>query len=267
MLTSFLSSTPTVLEILLLGFLSLLGGSSTDDGGAPILSTLGAIFLDQEGSKITDLSNHNLKKISSIDLSPLKELTKDIAFYGLCDVRNPLLGKTGATYVYAKQKGAKEDELPLLETNLLHYEKKLSKSCNKNCKDLEGAGAAGGIGFSLATAFDAQLVSGIDALLDAVQFDNKIQKADYIISGEGKLDFQSFNGKVIDGILKRCQKFGKNLSLIVGSISPELKLPIGIDYLGITSLSRKSWADIQVNAEIDYQKAFSIFLKQNNLVK
>ena len=121
----------------------------------------------------------------------------------LCDVKNPLYGPNGAAYVYGRQKGATDETLPILDQGLRHVADLLTAD-GKVGFDQPGAGAAGGLGAGVIAFLGGKLRKGIDAVLDAVRFDELVKDADLVITGEGRLDSQSFEGKVIDGVIKRC---------------------------------------------------------------
>lgn len=172
-----------------------IGGSATNDCGSGMLEALGAKF--NEG-KLTRMNNEKLSLVESLDLSLVKELCKNINVTVLSDVTNPLLGANGATYVFSKQKGSTEKTMPILENNIKHF-----ASFKDEYINYPGSGAAGGVGFSLKTFLNAKMVSGIDYLLDVINYDNLYKDYDLIITGEGKIDSQSMQGKVISSIIKR----------------------------------------------------------------
>lgn len=182
-----------------------LGGSATTDGGAGCLAALGAKFLDENGSVIP-LGGIGLKSLAKIDLSGLCPLFHEIPLTVLCDVKNPLYGENGAAFVYAKQKGANENEIVLLDEALRHYSKIVFETLKKDFSSFEGTGAAGGMGFACLAFLKGQLKSGIDCILDAANFEKRAQSADLIITGEGKMDAQSLMGKAPFGIAKRSGK-------------------------------------------------------------
>ena len=173
-----------------------LGGSATTDGGCGMAAALGTIFFDKDNKTFIPVGK-NLKNITSIKFSDKHNIT------ALCDVRNPLFGPDGAAYVYGPQKGADKDDVILLDDGLRHLSDILKK--NGIDADVPGAGAAGGMGAGVIAFCKGELKRGIDAVLDVADFDKKAADADYIITGEGALDSQSFSGKVIDGILNRSQ--------------------------------------------------------------
>ncbi len=181
-----------------------IGGSATNDGGTGMLEALGASF---NNGALTHLQNCKLGEIESIDTNHLQERLKNIEIIVLSDVTNPLLGKNGATYVFSKQKGANTNMLAVLENNMEKY-----SSLNPEYINSPGSGAAGGVGYALKTFLNAKIVSGIDYLLDVICFDSICKEYDLIITGEGKIDSQSMQGKAISSIIKRSQ--GKEVILV-----------------------------------------------------
>ena len=191
-----------------------LGGSATNDGGVGLASALGTKFYQKD--KVFIPTGLTLKGIDKIDNSEAERLLKDVEIIALSDVKSPFFGLEGAAFVFSPQKGASKDEVILLDEGLKHLSNIIEKDLNKNIKDIPGAGAAGGLGGGLIAFANAKIVSGINSLLELIRFDEIIKDADLVISGEGKLDKQTFDGKVIDGISKYCIKQNKPLSLIVG---------------------------------------------------
>lgn len=194
-----------------------LGGSISNDGGAGVVNGLGVDFYDENGKRVWPVGN-NLTKIKKIDISEISDKCKKANFYCLCDVTNPLYGPRGASYVFAKQKGAKDNELEILDNNLKYYHKLCVEQLgvNDNICEVPGTGAAGGITYSLYTFFDAKILSGIETILSMNNIEDKIKNSDIIITGEGKLDSQSFDGKVISEIKNVSSKYNKKLVGIFG---------------------------------------------------
>jgi len=185
-------------------FIVGIGGSATNDGGLGMLRSLGFSFLDKAGNEI--MFAKELDRVVTIDKSKmLKELNK-CNFRVACDVNNPLCGPNGATFVYAKQKGADEDMIVDLDSKLNHFASVVEKESNKKLRDIEGAGAAGGLGFGFLAFLNASLESGIKIILEQVDLKGKIQNADFVITGEGKIDKQSSMGKVLSGIATVCKE-------------------------------------------------------------
>ena len=194
-------------------FILSLGGSATNDGGAGLLSALGIKFIGTNNEYIT---NSELDNITNINIDRIK--IEDCKFKILVDVDNPLLGENGATHVYAKQKGAKKEDMIYLENNLKNFSYIVSKFTNTNFSNLKGSGAAGGIAFGLKSFFDTQIVSGISEIIKISNLEQQIVNADIIISGEGSIDAQSQSGKVISGVANLCLKNNKPFFLIAGKV-------------------------------------------------
>ena len=176
-----------------------IGGSATNDGGTGMLEALGVKFIDVNNQTINHISNGKFKEIKRIDESEFLEKIQGIEFITLSDVSNPLLGSTGATYIFSPQKGGKREMLAELESNMEYY-----SSFKKEVRDNPGSGAAGGVGYALYGYFKATFYPGIDYILDLIDFNELVKKYDYIITGEGKVDIQSLLGKVIFKIASRC---------------------------------------------------------------
>lgn len=205
-------------------FTIAIGGSATNDGGMGMLAALGAVFRDAGGALLPG-SGGDLEKVASADLSALPKT--DIAV--ICDVTNPLLGPSGATYVYGPQKGADEKTLARLERGMENYASVLG-----NRGDFPGAGAAGGMGYALSAAFGATMKRGIDAVLDAVKFDSLLDGVDLVVTGEGRLDGQSVRyGKVPAGIARRCLARGIPVIAVAGGFGEGAEAFFG---MGMTSL-------------------------------
>lgn len=192
-----------------------IGGSATNDGGMGMLSALGVQFLDACGNVLSG-KGEDLALIDRIDISEVYPGLSGVKCYIICDVENPLLGKTGATMVYGRQKGASDAELELLEKGMGNYAEKAAETLGKDFACLPGAGAAGGVGAALLGFLNAQFCPGIDTVLDIIGFDNIVQNADLVITGEGKMDGQSAYGKAPVGVAQRCK--GIPVLALVGGI-------------------------------------------------
>lgn len=208
------------------------GGSSTTDAGIGIAKALGFVFYDKNGGELLPIGK-NLIDISRINTSNLyfdKDLVK---FTVLCDVNNLLYGKNGAAIVYAPQKGAKPLEVKELDKGLRHLSKLIKKQFNKDISKVKGGGAAGGVAAGMYGLLDAKIKSGIETIMDITGFENKVQQADWIVSGEGKFDSQSMGGKVISKVLELSSAYQKPLFLLVGinSLSPKELKSMNIYYI------------------------------------
>ena len=169
-----------------------IGGSATNDAGCGMLEALGMKFYNGNEELITQINNTDVGTVDYVDDNEFKNIIRDIEFVVLSDVTNPLLGEDGATYVFSPQKGAKKEDLSFLEDNIKNF-----AILNKTNINSRGAGAAGGVVYALLTYLNAKLYSGIDYILDLIDYEKLIEKYDVIVTGEGKIDNQSLSGKVV----------------------------------------------------------------------
>lgn len=194
-----------------------IGGSATNDGGMGCMCALGVRFLDQEGRELTGCGE-NLGKIARIDLSDLDPRITETKFTVMCDVNNPLCGENGATYTFGGQKGGTPEILEELETGMLHYRELLLETFQVDVNEVPGAGAAGGLGAALVVFLNATLKSGIETVLDLVDFDTRLQGVSLVVTGEGCTDWQSAFGKVLHGVGMRCKKYHIPVVALAGSM-------------------------------------------------
>lgn len=184
-----------------------IGGSATNDGGMGCLTALGVKFLDKHGN-VLEGKGENLEKVKDIDVSGLHPGLSKAIITVMCDVTNPLCGVNGATRVYGPQKGATKDIIERLESGMENYRDVIIRETGINPDEIAGSGAAGGLGTALYIFCGGRMKSGIDTVLDLIDFDMRIAGADYIITGEGCADCQSCYGKVMQGIGLRAKKQG-----------------------------------------------------------
>lgn len=195
-----------------------LGGSSTNDCGIGMASALGFRFLDKDGSDVEPLAR-NLGLIDRI-VPPVQFSLPPVL--AACDVNNPLLGPTGATYTFAPQKGATAEMLERLENGMTRFSAVLAAFCGSGAlADIPGTGAAGGMGAACIGFLKGRLVPGAELLLDAAGFDTLLGKADYVITGEGRIDWQSANGKVVGTVAQHCKKAHVPCIALCGSIGKQ----------------------------------------------
>ena len=193
-----------------------IGGSATNDAGIGMATALGYQFFDKENKAIFPFGK-NLSKIHSIDSSNLKFNPNEIEVNVVCDVGNVLFGKNGAAYVYAPQKGANAKEVKFLDQGLRHFSKKINEHFQKDVSQIKGAGAAGGIGAGAMVFLNAKIQSGIQTILELTHFEEKIKDADLVITGEGKLDYQTLEGKVVKGVADMARKYDVPVFAICGA--------------------------------------------------
>ena len=194
-----------------------IGGSATNDGGIGAMAALGVRFLDENGNTVTP-DGKGLGKIARIDASGLLPAVRDVRITIACDVKNPLAGENGAANVFGPQKGATPEMVAQLDENLLHYNTVLTGFCGVDRRAEQGMGAAGGIALSLKAFLQAEITPGIELLLDTAAFDKHLEHADLVITGEGKIDAQSAQGKVPVGVARRAKKQGVAVVALVGDV-------------------------------------------------
>ncbi len=211
-------------------FILGIGGSATTDGGIGCTAALGGKFMGKDKESVA-LCGEGLGDIVSIDLSELDSRLRDSEITVLCDVKNPLYGKNGAAYIFGPQKGASEKQVEILDSGLRNLADISAEYLEKDLSNLEGTGAAGGLGFALVAFLGGKLKGGIDHILDMLSFDEKVKDADLVITGEGKMDSQSLMGKLPFGVAKRCAH--TKVAAIVGLNVADEKL---IDELGISQV-------------------------------
>lgn len=194
-----------------------IGGSATNDGGMGALSALGIRFLDEEGNSLRG-SGAELNRVCRVDLSGLHPAAAQTEFIVMCDVTNQLLGPSGATYTFGPQKGADAAMLAQLEEGMNRYAAAVEQATGSSAAVQPGSGAAGGLGFGLMSCLGARLKPGIETVLQLIRFDEKLQGADLVITGEGRMDWQSSFGKVPSGIGEHCKRAGVPAVAVVGGL-------------------------------------------------
>ena len=182
-----------------------IGGSATNDGGMGFASALGVRFLDSEGNVLCGKGSE-LEKVAHIDVSGIPANVRNAHFTVMCDVTNPLCGKDGATYTFGKQKGGTPEILERLEKGMCAYRDVIIREFGTDPDTVPGTGAAGGLGAALKIFFHAEMKSGIETVLDMIGFDELLSGADLIVTGEGRTDWQSCFGKVMQGVGDRAKK-------------------------------------------------------------
>jgi len=179
-----------------------LGGSATNDAGIGMASALGYRFLDAYKKEVHP-SGKNLARIEEIVSDKVVPNLNEVSFFAVNDVTNPLYGPNGAAFIYAKQKGATDKTITLLDEGLEKFSKVVTAFSGSDYSELEGAGAAGGCAFGLKVFCKAKFIRGVDFLFDLAKVPELLREhaMDYIITGEGKIDHQTLHGKLIKGIL------------------------------------------------------------------
>lgn len=215
-----------------------LGGSSTNDAAAGCLSALGVNFLDKDNKAFIP-RGESLNLIKGVDISGLDKRIENTEIEVMCDIDNPLYGKNGAAYVFAPQKGADRDMVESLDANLKYFSNITKEFLDIDLKDLPGAGAAGGMGYGIASYLGGNLKMGIDIVLDAVNFDENLKDTDIVFTGEGNLDSQSLSGKVVIGISRRCKKENVPVIAVVGGVSDNIGSVYDEGVTSVFSINRR----------------------------
>ncbi|EMR06521.1 Glycerate kinase [Bhargavaea cecembensis DSE10] len=197
-----------------------LGGSATNDAGVGMLQALGCRFLDGAGEEVPR-GGAALGAIRSADVSGLHPDIQSLDIQVACDVNNPLHGEQGAAYIYGPQKGATPEMVEELDSGLRNFAEVVEKELGKDIQEIPGAGAAGGLGAAFAGLLDAELRSGIELVLDTIGLEEKVRPADFVITGEGRMDAQSSMGKAAMGVAGLAEKHGVPVIALAGSATNE----------------------------------------------
>ncbi|HIP29628.1 MAG TPA: glycerate kinase [Sulfurospirillum arcachonense] len=242
-------------------FIVGLGGSATNDAGLGMLISLGFRFLDKLGNEISFA--RDLGDVITIDKSKILKELKECNFRVACDVNNPLFGKNGATHVYAKQKGANQKMVIDLDKQLECFAKVVEEKSSKKLYDYPGAGAAGGMGFAFLVFLNAKLKSGIKIVLEQLDLENKIKDANFVITGEGKIDEQSSMGKVLSGIGGICKKQGVPCIALSGNSS---EASDGLHKIGVSAYFSILDAPISLGEAMNKRVALDLIRKKTKQI-
>lgn len=194
-----------------------LGGSITNDAGAGMAQALGAKFLDAHNTEVA-VGGGQLDQIRTIDISGLDVRLKQVEILIASDVNNPLTGINGASHVFGPQKGATPEMVQQLDQNLTHFAELVAQQLNIDVKDIAGAGAVGGLGFGLMVFTGAKTRSGVELVIEQTQLAAKIAQADYVFTGEGKIDFQTKFGKTPFGVAQVAKRLNKPVIAFAGMV-------------------------------------------------
>lgn len=234
----------------------MIGGSATNDGGMGMASALGFRFLNLQGETV-EAKGAAMEEVAEIDLSQLNPQLLDAKITVMCDVNNPLLGPDGATYVYGAQKGATPEMQAQLECGMSNLIDVIEKKAGMEIRHKPGAGAAGGLSITLMAFAGAVLRSGIETVLDILSFDKLLEGVDLVVTGEGRLDYQSAHGKVLDGIGNACKKKGIPACAIAGCFGEgaEQIYHCGIDVAISCTTGKIEDGDLIKNADARFRTA------------
>ena len=235
-----------------------IGGSATNDAGMGMAAALGFRFLDEKKEVLKPVGK-NLILVKSIDNQHVTIDFSKINIAVACDVGNPLYGKNGAAYIYARQKGATDEQIEILDKGLKNFGQIADDFFKKEAKILRGGGAAGGLGAGAVWFLNATLKSGIDLVMQETNFETAVKKADLILTGEGKIDFQTLEGKVLKGITRLAEKHKVPVIALCGTLdlNPSQIRELGLAYA--TSILKRpcSLAEASENAFVWVKEATS----------
>ncbi|OBX04333.1 glycerate kinase [Gallibacterium genomosp. 3] len=211
-------------------FIVGLGGSATNDAGAGMLQALGVKLLDSEGNQI-GYGGAELARLAKIDISEMDKRLAGCQFEIACDVTNPLTGERGASAIFGPQKGATPEMVKQLDAALAHFARVMERDLGLAVSDIPGTGAAGGLGAAFAGFLQGSLKSGIKIIVELLALDKKVADADLVITGEGRIDHQSINGKVPVGVAAVAKKYHIPVIGIAGSLGKDIEVvhDYGID--------------------------------------
>jgi len=213
-----------------------LGGSATNDGGTGMLAALGVRFLDGSGNAIQE-GGGGLDAISEIDVEGLDQRIFECDIIVASDVNNPLTGKNGASFVYGPQKGADADTARQLDENLERYAKITARLLGADHSESPGAGAAGGLGFGILAFLKGSMRNGFDVVREVTGLEKVIEDSDLIITGEGRLDFQTQYGKTPYGVAQIAGKYGKPVIAVGGSLGKGYEVLYNKGFTSIISIA------------------------------
>ncbi len=194
------------------------GGSATNDGGIGMAAALGYIFLDKKGNTLNP-NGEGLIEIHTIEYQSIFDLSKT-EFIVATDVTNPFFGENGAAHIYAKQKGANQEQIEILDKGLQNLNSVLKKTNNFDLQTVAGSGAAGGLAGGAYASLGAKVVSAAEEIFKICDLQTKIEQSDVIISGEGRIDSQTWNGKLISKLLENANQ--KKVILVGGTVETDL---------------------------------------------
>ena len=199
-----------------------LGGSATNDAACGLASALGVKFFNLDGNSFIP-TGENLDRIEKIDLSYIDARVKKTPIITMCDIDNPFYGPDGASYVYGPQKGATPSMVEDLDKKMKKLASLIKRDFNIDLQKIPGSGAAGGMGGGMVAFFSSKLQMGIETVLEIVKFDSLLSDADYVFTGEGRLDSQSLRGKVVIGVARKAKEKNVPVVAIVGDIADNIE--------------------------------------------
>ena len=239
-----------------------LGGSATNDGGCGMAAALGVRFTDCDGHAFIPVGE-TLDRIARIDVSTARERLGSVPVTAMCDISNPMYGPTGAAYIFGPQKGADEPTVLLLDRQLRALDAVMQRELNCSAACLPGAGAAGAAGAGCVAFLGAGLRRGIEVVLDVIRFDTLLDGADLVLTGEGRIDAQSMQGKVISGVARRAKAHGVPVFALVGDVADDAygAYDAGVDAIFSINRLAISHAEAKARSSTDYARTLDDLLR------
>lgn len=239
-----------------------LGGSATNDAACGLAAACGISFYNLKGDKFIPVGN-TLDEVVRIDTSTMAEELKQIPIVAMCDIDNPFYGPEGAPAVYGPQKGADDEMVKLLDHKMRVLAKVIRNNLDIDVHSIPGSGAAGGMGGGMAAFFNAELQMGIDTVLETVHFASLLEGADFVYTGEGRIDGQSLRGKVVIGVAKEARKKNVKVIAFVGDIGDKIEEAYNEGVTGIFSINRVAvpYKEARIRAPKD------LYLTVDNLLR
>jgi glycerate kinase len=232
------------------------GGSATSDAGIGMAYALGYRFFNEDNQELIPYGK-SLQHITSIGGKPHKDINKTELLL-ISDVNNPLFGSKGAAQMFAKQKGASPDDIKTLEKGFKNFNEIVKTKYGIDINEEEGAGAAGGLGAGAMVFLKAKKKSGIHSIMDILSFEKYVGESDIVISGEGKFDNQTLNGKVINGVIEKCIQNKKPLGIVCGILELSIKNTKNLTIKAIEPIVNK-----QTSKEVAMNNAFELLIQRS----
>ncbi len=239
-----------------------LGGSCTNDAGTGAAVACGVEFLDGDGNPFVPVGA-TLDKIADIDTTGLDESLKAIPIITMCDIDNPFYGPSGAAAVYGPQKGADKDMVEMLDGKMEFLASLIERKLSIDVQKIPGSGAAGGMGGGMVAFFSSSLKMGIDTVLDVTEFRKRAAGADFIFTGEGKIDTQSLRGKVVIGVAREAKSLDVPVVAFVGDIGNDIQKAYDEGVAAIFSTNRVAvpFKEAKLRAAEDLELTVDNFLR------
>ena len=239
-----------------------LGGSATNDAACGLASACGVGFYNAKGEKFTPLGE-SMDEVVRIDTSSIDESLKKVEIVTMCDIDNPFYGPEGAPAIYGPQKGADEAMVKMLDDKMRTLAEVMKRDCSVDVQSIPGSGAAGGMGGGMAAYFKSKLQMGIETVLETVHFDDLLDGADFVYTGEGKIDGQSLRGKVVIGVARKAKEMGIPVIAVVGDIGDGIDAAYDEGVSGIFSINRVAvpYKEARPRAESDMRLTMDNILR------